>query len=1567
MSDIRSKIDSLSPEKLALLASMLKKESGGVSSRSPIPRRGRSHRYALSFGQQRLWFIDQLDQGNPAYNLRFSARLKGRLDHEALEASLTEIARRHEVLRASFVAVDGVPEVRIAPQLALVVPIEDLSALPRKEREARAHDYARSEALKPFDLTRGPLVRASAVRLDEEDHLLLGSMHHIVADGWSVGILMEELNATYEARVNGKSRPLPELPIQYTDYTAWQLEWLHGPEFESQLEYWKQQLRGVPALLDLPTDKIRPATQSYLGDSVPLKLDRRLAEALRALAVRNKATTFMVLLAAFYVLLYRYTQQEDLVVGVPVSNRSRTELEKMIGFFANTLAYRTRLSSELRFVDLLNRVRQIAVEANDNQDLPFEILVHTLQPARSLDHSPLYQVMFSYLNTPTPVFGLSGLGLELLTHQTLTAQYDLSLRLSEEPEGIEGSVEYRTDLFEERTILQLSSHFVSLLSSIARNPDSRIGDLDMLTEAECRELIEARNSTAVENDRSLLLHRAIEVQARRTPDAMAVVYEDECVSYRALNEQANRLAHFLMRLGAGPEVVIGVRMERSLEMVTALLAVLKTGSAYLPLEPEHSDERIEFMLRDAGALLFMTAESGEHYRGAARCLSLLDRQQEILRESADDRETHAESLNLAYVIYTSGSTGRPKGVMNTHRGICNRLLWMQSYFGDAGAVLQKTPFSFDVSVWEFFWPLMTGATLVVSPPGAHRDPAQLRRLIADHQITTIHFVPSMLQAFLAEGALSSCPSLTRVICSGEALTSELRTAFFRQTSCELYNLYGPTEAAVDVTAWKCGAEPDQSRVPIGSPISNIRIYLLDGSYRPAPSGARAELYIGGDGVGRGYVGRADLTAASFPPNPFPAAPGDRVYRTGDLARYRTEGELEFLARADHQVKIRGFRVEPGEIEEALRRHPRIADAVVVAAEFDGEQRRLVAYVVNASPAPLPVGEIRSHLAQSLPEYMVPSAFEFLDAIPLTSNGKIDRKALPAFRGARPELAEGFVPPASESERALAAIWRNLLGIETVGVNDKFFELGGDSILAIQMIARAARNNLRLTLKQVFQHQTIAELARAASSTNGVEAEQGMVSGLVPLTPIQHWFFENEFLDPHHFNQSVCFEATERIRPELLRRSIGHLLGHHDALRLRFARDVGGWRQVIGQMPEPVPLTSVDLSVLSETDQQTAVGGVSRRLQAGLDLTNGPLMRVGHFRFGGRRPDLVLIVIHHLAVDGISWRILLDDLQTVYEQLGRGRGPQPAPKTSSFKQWSERLDDYARSPEAEGAAPFWIGLSAAEPVPLPIDYSNGDNSEHSVRTVHVALGEVSTQALLHEVSGAYNTRIDDILLTALARSFARWTGQWSLLIELEWHGRDALDRLDLSRTVGWFTTIAPVLLSLDGAFDIERDIKAIKEQLRRVPNNGLDYGVLRYLRSDSQVAARLRQLRPAPVLFNYLGRLDQALSTGRMFNSSIVSTGPVRSPRQTRPHLLEINCMVSEAKLQAAFAYSDEVHAQSTITELARSYIAALQALIDHCRMSSERGHTPSDFPMADLNQNELDQLLSRFGQQRNQR
>jgi amino acid adenylation domain-containing protein/non-ribosomal peptide synthase protein (TIGR01720 family) len=1536
-------------------------------------------RARLSPSQERLWFLDQLEKNSAFYNISGAARLIGALDPQALTRALDAVVRRHDVLRTTFVTEGGSPSALVHDEPGAFFVRESWVRMPKESREAALAVEVSAEAQRPFTLDVAPLLRVKLIELGGEpaEHVLIVTMHHIVSDGWSVGVFVREVVTLYEAFVRGAESPLLPLAFQYADYAAYQRSLIEAGAHDAQLAHWKETLRGVTPSLELPTDRPRPAAQTYRGRKHWFALDRGLVGALDRLAQHEDATRFMVLLAAWNVLLARLARQEDVVVGTPIANRQLTRAEELIGFFLNTLPMRVNVTRTSSFRELLARVKAVALSAYANQDVSFERLVNELSLPRDLSRSPLFQVMFVLMNTPLPPLEIGGLSIALLDSDPGTSQLDLLLSIEETDDGaLRGYLQYNTDLFDEKTAGRLAERFVALLEGIVVEPSRAVGELPILSRAERQEVLLRWNDTGKAYPTALRLHQLFEAQVQRTPDAVAVVFEDQRLTYAELDQRANQLAHHLRRLGVGPETLVGVCMERSLEMIVALYGTLKAGGAYVPIDPTYPRQRIAFFLEDSATPVLLTQDRLVRELPAlsahrARVLRLDSDWNVVASEPTSAPKVSVGGRDLAYMIYTSGSTGQPKGAMNTHEGIVNRLLWMQEAFalGPNDAVLQKTPFSFDVSVWELFWPLLVGARLVVAKPEGHKDPAYLAATIRAESITTLHFVPSMLRAFLdfdGLGELLRDSTLRRVVASGEALTKDLVERFYALfPDAQLDNLYGPTEAAVDVTWWPCAKDDPRSSVPIGRPIANTQLYVLEPNMAPAPMGALGELHIGGVQLARGYWKRPELTAERFVTNPFAhggSGVDGRLYKTGDLARWTEGGVLEYAGRLDFQVKLRGFRIELGEIEAALEKLPGVKQAAVLVREDVPGDKRLVGYVAADEPGPT-AAELRAYLKADLPEHMIPTVFVLLPSLPLSPSGKVERRGLPA-----PEVSEeGPLDPAEAPrtplEEQLAGIFAGVLRRKEVGIHQSFFALGGDSILSIQVVSRAKEHGIELTPRLVFQHQSVAELAAAVGTVSLTVAEQGPVTGEVPLTPVQRWFFESGYDAPQHHNQALLLEVDGRLDLDKLTRAWAALLSHHDALRARFVLENGGARQTFVAPGEAPSVRGVDLRTTPDADLAARIEQEANAAQASLDLENGPLHRVLAFDLGDGRPARLLIVLHHLVTDGVSWRVLVGDLFTAYGALLAGRDPTLPAKTTSYLAWATRLVAEANTPRVLGELSYWLaaqkrGGNAA----LPRD-RQGSTLRGETAIVRVSIGAKTTRELLEEAPSAYGTDVSDLCLAALARAITRWRGDGPVAVDLEGHGREELgggETLDVTRTVGWFTTVYPVWLDGDLRLEPPSLVKGTKEALRDVPQKGLGYGLLRYLATDPAVGA-LRE-GPAPELvWNYLGRLDNALPEDSGLRLAKEPTGRLHAPSQKRRHLLEVNAEVSGGELVVSFVYGSAVHDAATIERLADDFRGELERLVAHCLSPDAGGYTPSDFRRVKLEADVLDSIVARLG------
>lgn len=1884
----------------------------------------------LSYGQQRLWIIEQLDPGNPAYNMYFGLKLTGELDKAALRRSMNEIVRRHEILRTIFPVIKDEPLQKIAAAMEISIPEVDISGLTEVERLEEAQELAKKHARQPFNLAEGPLLSLQLLRLQEHEHVLLIAMHHIISDGWSMGILTREFGALYAAFVSGDPSPLPGVELQYGDFAFWQREWLKGDVLENQLAYWRKQLKGVSSL-ELPTDFPRPQMPSHHGGSELVSVDKDLIYKLKELSRSEGVTLFMVLLASLQTLLSRYAEADDVVVGTVIANRSRVETERVIGFFVNTLALRTDLSGQPSFRELLGRVRRVVFDAYDHQDVPFEKIVEDMAPERNLAKSPIFQVMLALQNLDLPEFNLPGLRLDGFRGTGTAEQFDMTLELKETASGLTGTLLYQKDLFTPARMKRLLEHWKLLLHAMAAHPDSAIKTTSLLTHQEEENLLVWNQTSRVFPKKSVV--ELFQEQVRRTPDSIAVDDGNVCLSYSELSRGASRLARKLKALGVERDMRVGICLNRNSNLILGMFGVLQAGAAYVPIDPSYPEVRRKFILEDTKAVVLLT-ETATYSNVREFDGALINLDDMLATAAPEEPETvhdaEVDPQNLAYVIYTSGSTGKPKGVGVTHGGLSNFLMDMREKIAEPeGTWLALTNMTFDIAALEILWTLSHGFRVVIAnaedlldpsdaetqaartskrlkpidfslfyfatdndepgekyklllegarfadqhgfsavwtperhfhsfgglypnpslmgtaiaaitenvkiragsvvlplhnpvrvaeewsvvdnlskgragisfasgwqandfilSPGHYNQRRQImlrdiavvrslwrgqtitlpdgtgsevpiaiypkprqpelpvwltsaggpetfrmageiganvlthllgqnlnelaekiaiyreswkrhghdgsgyvtlmmhsyvgvdmdavkrkirqpfcnylkhsvdltRRLVrnlgtpdadkylqeddrdamVEHAferyfetsglmgtvesclamverlkemevdevaclidfgvdfesvmqslallkeikevsnsrprqtskssargarpfsgITHLQCTPSLARLFA--GTVATHPvlrSLQRMFVGGEALPASLVQQLQGLTDAKISNMYGPTETTIWSAVYNIEQKPGHS-IPIGEPIANTKTYVLDKEMQLLASGFSGELFIGGQGLARGYLNQADLTAERFVPNPFGTAGGERLYRTGDYVKWLPEGKLDFQQRIDQQVKIRGHRIELGEIEAAITEFQGIMHSVVVARELNSGEKSLVGYVVPAAETgDFDVQALRSHLQNCLPGYMVPGIIIPLHELPLTPSGKVDFKALP-----QPDLAQNnagqYMAPRGEAEQILTTIWADLLKLPAVGIQDNFFEIGGDSILAIQVVNRAREAGLKLTPRNIFEQQTVARLAEVAARTNSAnsEDEQGVITGQALLSPVQSAFFDLTLAQPDHFNQAVLLKLGSAVDSDLLEATVTALLSQHDALRTKFVHAGTGLQQLWSADIPKGFYERKDLTHHTGKECPAQMEQDINQVHRTLDLQAGAIFKCVEYDMGPEHGRRLLLVAHHLVFDGVSWRILLEDLEKGYQKLKQGDQLGFGRKTASFKSWINAIHTSSDQGRFLPAAEYWKNLDLNGVAPLPQDHSAaaGNNSISSQRHIVVSLAEDETRDLLQKVPAVYHTQVNDTLLTALAKVCCEWSGGNTMLVDLEGHGREEiLADLDVSRTVGWFTTIYPVALHLTAGeiSDPGVALRTVKEQLRKVPNRGCEYGVLRYLSNDDTTRQYLQHMPQAEISFNYLGQFDQTLERSDVFAFAPEDSGQARGPENRRQYLLDLNLMVIRGKLQANWSYSEEVHSRETMDKIARRYMECLRELIAHCNKQTESVYTPSDFPQASLTQEEL--------------
>ncbi|HSU17611.1 non-ribosomal peptide synthetase [Longimicrobium sp.] len=1612
MQDLLDRKAGLTDARRALLEKRLRGESRGARPREAITRcAGDGPVFPLSFAQERMWFLAQMDPGSPMYQVPVAISIRADVDVDVLERAVAEVVRRHEALRTVYRMVGGELKSVVLPPYPARVDVFDHRGRIAAGESVRA--LIAEEGARPIDISTGPLVRVTLLRVSDERCVLVKTTHHITTDGWSEPVIFSEIDHLYGRFARGLPSDLPEPPLRYADYAVWQRRWLSGDTLREQVDYWRKLLAGAPAL-DLPTDRPRPPAESHRGAILRFTVPPGLTLALRELCARERVTLNMVLTAGFFALLHKYSGQSDIVLGALFGNRSRAELERIVGYFVNTAALRMDVSDDPTFVEMVARARTAVLDADAHQDLPFEKLVDELDLPRDLSRHPLFQVMYFHhvyvemhrasddgmlsALDPRPVHVEHSVALV----DTGVSKFDLLLSTIESGDGLMATLEFATDLWDVASMQAFSARLLALLGDAAARPHARLSRLSMLDDAERESILRA--SRGIEREIPFIpLPRRFETQAAATPGAPALTYDGATLTYAELNARANRLARRLRALGAGPEVRVGVCLERTPELVVSLLAVLKSGAAYVPLDPAHPSARLRALLADARAPLLITTWGRWEAIGGDRVSPVLidAHAEEIGREEDGDLEMEIDPRTLAYVLFTSGSTGTPKGVEVQHGGVSNLLGWMREMVTDdeRAAVLASTSASFDVSVAEIFDTLCNGGRLVLVA-----NALDLVGLPGADAVTMGVMVPTAAAELLRAGALP--PRMATLNLGGEALPATLVDALHAAGSVRtVRNLYGPTEATVYSTV--AVAEPGAERVSIGRPAANTRAWVLDAAMEPVPPGIPGELYVAGAQVARGYLHRPALTAERFLPDPFSREGGARMYRTGDRVRWcesarvrecesnSSRGEtfspptpnrptlapadagradpvppagssgggtgeararerahggeethsaspredptfalshsrtfapslaLEYLGRLDSQVKVRGHRVELGEVEHALLHHPAVHEAVAVVR--DG---RLVAYTVAAPGVEMvaPAG-LRAFLRERLPEIMVPAAIVAMDAFPTTTSGKIDRDALPAPRGEdeSPAPASAGGEPSNAVEAALARVWADVLGRDRIGIHDDFFAMGGDSILSIHVILRAAQEGIRIVPRQIFAHPTIAGLAAVAGSAPVIHAEQGPVTGDAPLVPVQGWFFEQDLPDAHHWNHAVMVRAAERIDPAVLLRAVDAVMAHHDALRAVFRRGDEGWTQHFPAPGAPSPVDFADLAGVPDDGLAAAIAARAEEAHASLDLERGPVMRAVLFDCGPARPQRLVVTSHHLVVDVVSWPPLLEDLETAYRALAAGADPHLPPRTTSYAQWARRLAEFARTPELRAELGYWCDAIPLAHPPLPAD-GDGADVEGAAHAVVVELDEAETRALLEDVPRAHGTQINDALLAAVAHAVAEWTGRAEVLVEVESHGReDLFDDMHPARTTGWFTTMHPLLLRAEAA--IGETLRATKEMRSAVPRRGLGYGLLRWGGDPADRALLAARARPE-ISVNYLGQMDnRAPDAASLFVPAAEPLGALRSPRAPRRYRIALESMTADGRLRLMFFHGPAIYRRATIERLANGCITALRELI----------------------------------------
>lgn len=1517
--------------------------------------------FPLSFSQKRLWFLDQLEGPSKNYLISIAVKISGHLIASSLDKALVKVIQRHAVLRSIYLEKNGQPTAHILPSPNSLLTIQKIPA--NSDLDSEINQWLLDENSQPINLSLDLPIRASLLEIGVDRWVLAITVHHIAADESSMIILQQELMQLYIAEINDLGNTLPQLTLDYADYAVWQQRYLTTEILNKQLSFWKTQLQGAPKLLNLPIDKPRPASQRYRGQTSEFLIDASLTHSLKKLCHKSDTTLFMSLLACYGALLAMYTNHDDIVIGTPITHRNRSELNGLIGFFVNTLPIRLKLNQEMSSMSLLGLVRKTILEGFNNQDAPFESIVEVVHPERSLSHAPIFQTMFVLQNAQEEESSNAGLTLMPIKMEISTAKFDLTLSFVELAGTLQASWEYNTDLFEDYTIEQLSRHFVELLKCMVDAPNAPILHFPLIQGKERQKLLSDLNPS-ISPQHPLPIEVLIEVQANIQPDAIALSCNDSSLSYSQFNQEANKLAHALRKLNIGPETIVSLFFDPSLEMIIGMLGTLKTGAAYLPILPNTPVERVADILEESNTKILLCSRNLRPViTGNIQTYFIEDLLSSC--SSSNNPICNKPEDSLAYVIYTSGSSGKPKGVGVSRINLASYIQSRDNFYQEkVTGLLLLQPFGFDIASGNIFWTLSQGGTLYLEQKDLAGDPLTLLRRIQDTRISHLVLLPLLYKLLLDLVNSQSSFTLEHVTLGGESLPADLaRDHYVKLPNTLLTNEYGPTETTIMCTAYTVPKDPKLDLIPIGMPVCNAHIYLLNPFLELGFPNVGGEVTIGGMQVSRGYLNQPALTAEKFIPDPYSKKLGARLYRSGDFARYRVDGQLLFQGRKDNQVKIRGFRIELSEIENALLSIPGINSAYVIITE-DKTQGRIYAYVVLSAQSNFSGNEIQLELQKVLPDYMLPAGIHFLDQLPYTINGKLDLAALPSPKFEDQQVT--YAAPRNQTEAILCRIWEEVLGASQVGINDNFFNLGGDSILSIQIISRANQSGLSLSVKQLFQQQTIALLAGVATPTDAlITAPQGIIYGSYSLSPIQHWFFETFQGDLNHFNQSIYLEINHSVQPVSLKKAFGYIVKHHDLLRSTFtllSDNESGFQASITSEHDPLSFEFHDYSALPEFDQNSQISSLANKLQSSLNIAKGELLRVTLFKIGNDKPNKLLLISHHLVVDGISWRILLEDLDSLLEQLESESILRLPAKTMSFPQWTDILYQYANN-EALEDLEYWQKqqIKQKQIFPTDFEYEASQNNWGSTTHFEITLNASLTKALLTEVPQAYRTQINDILLSALAIALNQWSSLEDFEIAIEGHGREEIVAgLDISRTVGWFTSTFPLKLKYFAEEPIGATILRIKEQLRNIPKNGISYGLLRYLNSSDSTDCLRQALTYSPISFNYLGQFNQTTAGKFLLGEATGDTGSDFSQSGSRQALIDLNARISANQFNLQISYSKNVYRHENIKAFGDLYLIALTSIIHHCSNEAQVSYTSHDFPLATLSASNYDALYSKY-------
>ncbi|MBF0101539.1 MAG: amino acid adenylation domain-containing protein [Desulfobacterales bacterium] len=1525
-----------------------------------IPELPKQPLYDLSHAQRRLWILDQMEGGGIAYTIPSAYKIEGDLNITQLQKAFNLLIQRHESLRTRFIAERAEPKQQILDVLNFT--IEEIDLTLESNPESKTREYAATEMLTPFDLSTAPLFRVKLFKLDVTHYILLLNIHHIISDAWSLDVLAKDVLVFYESAVEEKQAVLPPLRIHYKDFSAWQNHLMASDTIKIHRDYWHQKLSGELDTLNLPLDFTRPPVQTFNGSLIRFNLDDSIANKVIQFSKTSDATLFMILLSILKILLYRYSGGEDkiqsVIIGSPISGRNHIDLEHQIGLYINMLPLRDEIHADDTFSTVLDKVKKTTTEAYDHQIYPFDMLVDELNLSRDVSHSPIFDVGMT-LHTDERIESrfeqkLSGkIKISEVELEWQSSKYDLIFIFIQSGNRLCLDVNFNTDLFTKNTITRIENHLEVLMTDILEDTNRQIRYLNILTDSEKQQVLVDFNSTVIDYPKDKTITDLFEAWVTQTPNQPAVMCDDIQWSYSELNAKAESIAGYFSE-SVHPEEIIGVMVDRSEFLIAALLGILKSGAAYLPIDPNYPQERINYIIEDSNCQWLLTQDSYMEFAHQTRAKRIIDLHQIVGVNfnspiiGTNQYSPHPSS-SLAYVIYTSGSTGKPKGVLIEHQGLINMSLDQIRSFGiqSSDHVLQFSSASFDASLYEIFMALFAGATLVISGRNRSDNPESFNDYLMQKRVTTVTLPPVFLNTLNKN--LSG--TVKNIITAGEpAIVAD--ALFYSQTR-QYINAYGPTEASVCVAFHR--VDPHRayrSGIPIGKPLSNTQLFILDETLQPVPIGIAGEICVSGVGLARGYLNRDELTQQKFIPHPF--YHGEKLYKTGDIGKWLTDGTIEFLGRKDDQVKIRGYRIELEEIEHALKQNPDISDTLVIDKKRSDTEKELIAYFTTHSKLSFSLNSqhLRSMLGHKLPEYMIPAHFIHLEKFPLTPHGKIDRNALPNPNEAGLSTGTLYIAPHTDKQVMLTEIWESVLG-RKIGIHDNYFASGGDSIKAIQIVSRLREKNYKIDVIDLFRYPTIDQLTDKLILSERI-TDQRDVFGEVPLTAIQSWFFKTFTGNYQHFNQAVLLSAHEELSQEALYSVFQAIQTHHDALRMAY--HIQDHRIIQNNLESTDYPIKFERITVKNTDEMLSYAST---VQQSINLINGPLMKavLFHVEETHTEKDRLLIVIHHLVVDTVSWRILIEDIATAYQQVQSGQPIQLPSKTDSFKSWAEAVHACANSEALLGETEFWMSMQSDSVPKLRQDRKSEHNLVQNSQSLDITLSEKETDTLLTKVHYAYTTTMNDILLTALSRAIYQWQGIHKIQVMLEGHGREslspyiktqaAMDDIDISRTVGWFTSIYPVIIELSVASDIGYQIKYVKELLRKIPSHGMGYGILNY------IANRIPPSSVPQISFNYLGQFDTE-SYSHLFQPAHESVGNSVSPMAERFHDIDISGSVIQGKMELSITFNPEQFNPETMQHFLEMYTWNLQAIANHCASKQTTEITPSDLTFKGLSLEELE-------------